>query len=112
MNEAAGNAGRPTPRVVCVLPVCVTDDVETVRRGADKVFAGYGQLPSYAAVFEAEGVEGPGELIVAGDESDVAGQLADFEDAGVTDFVASEFARGDDAARTRAFLTDLAAQAR
>jgi F420-dependent oxidoreductase-like protein len=110
LNDAADAAGRPAPRVVCILPVCVTDDLSTVREGAKKVFAGYGALPSYAAVFESEGVDGPQDLVVAGDEGTVAEQLEEFADAGVTDFVAGEFARGQDAERTRAFLKKLAAE--
>jgi hypothetical protein len=94
--------------VACILPVCVTDDVASVREGAKKVFAGYGMLPSYAAVLDSEGVEGPQDLVVAGDEVSVTEQLDDFADGGVTDFVAGEFARGPDAQRTRAFLSELA----
>lgn len=112
LSEAAERARRPAPRVVCILPVCVTDNVGQVRDGAKKVFAGYGELPSYAAVFDAEGVDGPQELVVAGDESSVSQQLEEFADAGVTDFVAGEFARGEDAERTRVFLKELAAGAR
>ncbi|MGH9186331.1 MAG: TIGR03564 family F420-dependent LLM class oxidoreductase, partial [Acidimicrobiales bacterium] len=46
---AADKAGRPAPRIVCVLPVCVTDDVAAARERAARVFAIYGQLPSYRA---------------------------------------------------------------
>jgi 5,10-methylenetetrahydromethanopterin reductase len=107
MREAAERAGRPAPRVVCILPVCVTDDVAPVREGARKVFAGYGQLPSYAAVLDSEGVDGPEDLVLAGDEAAVTELLDEFQDAGVTDFVAGEFARGEDRDRTRAFLSSL-----
>src|SRR5882757_7516209 len=40
--EAAESAGRPSPRVVCILPVCVTDDPDNARERAARVFAIYG----------------------------------------------------------------------
>src|SRR6185437_3444672 len=52
ITAAAQSAGRPAPRVVCVLPVCVTDDVAASRAAADKIFAIYGQLPSYRAMLD------------------------------------------------------------
>jgi 5,10-methylenetetrahydromethanopterin reductase len=38
----------------------------------------------------------------------VGAQVEDLAKAGVTDFVAGEFATGEDARRTRAFLSSLA----
>ncbi|RCG30732.1 TIGR03564 family F420-dependent LLM class oxidoreductase [Sphaerisporangium album] len=108
VTEAAREAGRPAPRVVCALPVAVTGDVAAVRARAGEVLAIYGQLPSYRAMLDREGVAGPGDVVVAGDEDDVRAQLETFAAAGVTDFAASIFATGDDAARTRALLATLA----
>ena len=51
-------AGRPSPRVVCLLPVCVTDDPDGARARANRVFAIYGQLPSYRAMLDREGAAG------------------------------------------------------
>ena len=48
-------AGRPSPRVVCALPVSVTDDPDAARARANRVFAIYGQLPSYRAMLDREG---------------------------------------------------------
>jgi alkanesulfonate monooxygenase SsuD/methylene tetrahydromethanopterin reductase-like flavin-dependent oxidoreductase (luciferase family) len=48
-------------------------------------------------------------VAVAGSEDAVAAQLAALADAGVTDFVAVEFAQGADRQRTRALLKSLAA---
>jgi 5,10-methylenetetrahydromethanopterin reductase len=109
MTAAARDAGRPAPRVVCFLPVSVTADPDAARHRADRVFAVYGQLPSYRAMLDREGAEGPGDVAVVGDEETVAARLDQLAEAGVTDFVATEFARGEDAARTRALLRDLAA---
>ncbi len=107
ISQAAQEAGRPSPRVVCALPVCVTDDPDGARARANRVFAIYGQLPSYRAMLDKEGAEQPGDIALVGDESTVAGQIGALEEAGVTDFVAAQYARGDDAERTRALLKSL-----
>lgn len=108
MGAAAAAAGRPTPRIVCTLPVCVTADVKGARERADKVYAMYGRLPSYRAMLDREGAAGPGAVAVVGDEEAVAEQLSALADIGVTDFVAAEFSRGEEAEHTREFLGRLA----
>ena len=92
ITAAASEAGRPSPRIVCTLPVCVTDDPEQARVNAGKAFAIYGQLPSYRAMLDREGAAGPGDVAVVGDEDSVAQQIRALADAGVTDFVAGEYA--------------------
>jgi 5,10-methylenetetrahydromethanopterin reductase len=107
ITAAASEAGRPSPRVVCILPVCVTDDPAQARVQAGKAFSIYGQLPSYRAMLDREGAAGPGDVAIVGDEDAVAAQIRALGDAGVTDFVAGEYARGEDGLRTRAFLRGL-----
>jgi F420-dependent oxidoreductase-like protein len=107
ITAAAREAGRPSPRVVCTLPVCVTDDPDQARVNAGKAFAIYGQLPSYRAMLDKEGAAGPGDVAIVGDEDSVGAQIRALAEAGVTDFVAGEYARGDDGPRTRAFLRRL-----
>lgn len=109
MGEAASSAGRPVPRVVCVLPVCVTDDEGAARARAAKVFAVYDSLPSYKAMLDKEGAANPGDVAIVGDEASVRQQIEALDGIGVTDFVAGEFGQGDDAARTRALLKELVA---
>jgi 5,10-methylenetetrahydromethanopterin reductase len=101
---AASAAGRGSPRVVCNLPVYVTDDPAAARAKAAEEFSIYGQLPSYRAMLDKEGAAGPGDVAVVGDEDAVAAQIAGLADAGVTDFVAIEYARGEDRHRTRSLL--------
>jgi len=110
ITEAARAAGRPSPRVVCALPVCVTSDPDAGRAGAARTFSIYGQLPSYRAMLDREGAAGPADVAIVGDEDTVASQIRALADVGVTDFVAAEFARGDDRARTRAVLKSLVAE--
>jgi len=107
ITKAASDAGRSSPRVVCILPVCVTDDPDRARGDAAKAFAIYGQLPSYRAMLDKEGAAGPGDVVITGDEDAVGAQIMALADAGVTDFVAGEYARGEDGIRTRAFLRTL-----
>jgi alkanesulfonate monooxygenase SsuD/methylene tetrahydromethanopterin reductase-like flavin-dependent oxidoreductase (luciferase family) len=104
ISAAADAAGRPSPRIVCILPVCVTSDPAAARASADQEFAIYGQLPSYRAMLDREGAAGPGEVAIVGDEDEVAGQILALAEVGVTDFVAAEFARGEDGKRTRSLL--------
>ena len=107
ITAAAQDAGPPRPRVVCILPICVTSDPDAARAAAAQVFAIYGQLPSYRAMLDREGAAGPADVALVGDEAAVEAQLAGLADAGVTDFVAGEFGRGEDAARTRRLLISL-----
>jgi 5,10-methylenetetrahydromethanopterin reductase len=110
IKSAAEAAGRPAPRIVCILPVCVTDDTDLARTRAARIFAIYGQLPSYRAMLDREGAEGPADVAITGDEETVGAQIMALAQAGVTDFVAGEFGRGEDAVRTRALLTSLIRQ--
>src|ERR1700729_664711 len=94
ITAAARAAGRPAPRVVCQLPVWVTDDAAASR-----------------AMLDREGAEGPGDVAITGPEESVAAQIAALADAGVTDFVAVDYAQGADQPRTRALLKSLAGSA-
>lgn len=107
--EAAAAAGRPAPRVLATLPICVTDDPKSIRARITQTSSMYAQLPSYQAMFEREGVSEPGELGIVGSESEVENALGVLAAAGVTDFAASEFTPSpDEKQRTRALLTRLA----
>lgn len=107
---AAEGAGRSAPRIIATLPVCVTDDAEARRELVAKSLAMYGALPSYRAMFDREGVAGPGELALIGDEAQVRAQLDELADAGVSDFAASEFTTSDEEReRTRALLQSVLA---
>lgn len=109
ITDAADQAGRPAPRIIATLPVCVTDDPETARAKLTANTEMYATLPSYQAMFEREGVETTGELGMIGDEDQVERLLSDLADTGVTDYGASEFGLNpDDRARTRALLSRLA----
>ncbi|TMR98642.1 LLM class F420-dependent oxidoreductase [Nonomuraea basaltis] len=101
IKAAAAEAGREPPRIVCGLPVCVTDDPDAAIRRADEIFAVYGQLPSYRAMLDREGAANPGNVAIVGDEKTVRAKLEELEAAGVTDFVGSVFGNRE---RTRNLL--------
>jgi F420-dependent oxidoreductase-like protein len=107
ITAAAEAAGRPSPRVVCELPVCVTDDIDRARAKAAKAFQMYGSLPSYRAMMDREGVRGPEDLAVIGSEEEVSARIGEIEAAGATDFVAVPFIGGEAGERTRALLARL-----
>jgi F420-dependent oxidoreductase-like protein len=104
IRAAAEAAGRPAPRVVAGLPICVTDDPDEARRVAAKLFRGYGVLPSYRAMLDREGATGPADIVVVGDEAAVSAQVDAVAAAGVTDLMAAPFAVGEsDASLGRTF---------
>jgi len=87
ITAAAADAGRPAPRVVCALPVCVTDDEATARANAAEQFQIYGYLPSYRAMLDREGVDGPADVALVGSAAVVRAGIEKVREAGATDFV-------------------------
>jgi len=104
ISEAARRAGRPTPRIVAGLPICVTSDPAAARERAARGLALYAQLPSYRAMLDREGVGGPADVLITGSEEEVDRQLERLEEAGATDFTASLLGSSDERRRTLAFL--------
>lgn len=104
ITAAAEEAGRDQPRIVCMLPVCVTDDPAAARARAEQIFAVYGQLPSYRAMLDREGAAGPGDVAIVGDEASVRAQIDELAEAGVTDFGAAVYSARE---RTRDLLRSL-----
>ncbi len=107
ITAAAEAEGRPAPRVVCGLPICVTDDVPAARERAARNFSIYGTLPSYRAMLDREGADGPADVAIVGSEEEVRAQIARLAEVGTTDFMANEFGSKDEQARTRELLRSL-----
>jgi len=107
LNQAASNAGRPTPKIIAALPIAVTNDPDAARQEANKTFEIYGNLPSYRAMLDAEGASGPADVAIVGDEETVAAGVKEMEEAGVTEFNASCYGDGDTIKRTVQLLKDL-----
>ena len=91
ISDAAAAAGRPAPRVLATLPLCVTQQPAKVREVIDANLGGYGQLPSYRAMFEREGVSSPSGVAVVGSRSEVEDHIGRIAAAGATDFAPTIF---------------------
>ena len=89
ISAAAAEAGRPAPRIVCGMPICLTSDVPAAREHIASALQVYGMLPSYRAMLDREGVAGPADLALVGDEGVLRKELARLREAGVTDFNAA-----------------------
>ena len=89
INRAAEAAGRPAPRIVGGFPVILTNKPDEAREKIAEQLTIYGQLPSYRAMLDREGVAGPADIAMAGDENALRGEIKRLEDMGVTDFNAA-----------------------
>jgi alkanesulfonate monooxygenase SsuD/methylene tetrahydromethanopterin reductase-like flavin-dependent oxidoreductase (luciferase family) len=89
--QAAEQLGRPAPRIIAALPMCVTKNVAEAKARAAKTFVIYGQLPSYRAMLDHEGVAGPEDVAIIGSASEVFDRVAALQEFGVTDFGGVEF---------------------
>lgn len=102
VQKAAAAAGRPEPRVVAGLAVCVTDDADEVRARFDARFAMAGQVPEYRAMLDREGVASPAELLIAGSETQVAQAITRLASTGITDLMLTPFGTPEEQRRTTA----------
>ena len=107
LTKAAADAGRPSPRIVAGVPVCVTSDVDTARESASTTFQIYGTLPSYRAMLDKEGAAGPADVAIIGDEDAVRAGIQRYADAGTTDFNAALFGTPDEMRATTDLLKSL-----
>jgi len=111
LEEAAGKAGRNAPRMAVLIPVLITDDVETGRKQAAETYAIYGEMPSYRAMLEREGFSAPEDYVLVGSEEHVREQIASYEAAGVTD-LGIQVAPSQERARALEFIAELAREHR
>ncbi len=90
LDAAASSVGRPAPRIVASVPVCVTSKPDDVRSFVGAMLAGYNDLPSYRGVMDTEGAGGPADVSLIGSEDEVRAGLDAFAESGATDFAAVE----------------------
>ena len=106
--KAAEAAGRPAPTVVGGVPIVLTRKPDEARQRIAQALVMYGQLPSYRAMLDREGVAGPADIAIVGDENALRGEIDRFRNAGVTDFNAAIMAVEDGAyERTLEFLASM-----
>jgi F420-dependent oxidoreductase-like protein len=88
ITAAADAAGRPRPRIAAGLPIALTNDPAAARDHVTARSGRYGSLPAFRAMFDREGVRGPADVALVGDEAVLDAELDRLEEAGATDFVA------------------------
>jgi 5,10-methylenetetrahydromethanopterin reductase len=104
IRRAAERTGRPSPRVIASLPVCVTDSPPEAYTRARERFGIYGSIPTYRAALDRGDARAPEDIAIIGNEESVHSALDDLPDAGVSELLAVEFGTEEDIARTRALL--------
>jgi 5,10-methylenetetrahydromethanopterin reductase len=86
INEAAAAAGQPTPRIMALIRICVTDDHAGAYVLAGETAQRYRMVPSYSAVQDKEGLADPAELHLIGSWERILDGLGAYAESGVTDF--------------------------
>lgn len=95
ISASATAHGRPAPEIAVGLPVLVTDDEAAGRAKAAELFAMYGYLPSYQAMLEKEGVDGPAGVAIVGTADEVRAHVRHLAEIGTTDFIGAPFGSKD-----------------
>jgi F420-dependent oxidoreductase-like protein len=114
--KAAAGAGKPAPRIVAGVPICLCakDEVDEARSWANRALGHAEYSPNYERLLERGDAKDVGDILAAGDESVILERLRRFRDAGATDLSVRVLPLGRDRAariesrkRTEAFLASL-----
>jgi alkanesulfonate monooxygenase SsuD/methylene tetrahydromethanopterin reductase-like flavin-dependent oxidoreductase (luciferase family) len=117
LTKAAASAGRPAPRIVAGIPICVCadDQIDTAVERTNRILAEAEVSPNYQKLLDLGDARSVGDSLAAGSESTVEKRLRSFADAGVTDVSVRIVPIGEtrdeliaSRDRTRAYLTSLA----
>lgn len=121
ITKAATEAGRPAPRIVAGIPVCLCrpSEVAAARERANRILGEAEISPNYQRLLEYGDVRDVGDLCAAGDEAAILARFKRFADAGVTDLSVRLLPIGEgrdqliaSKRRTRDVLAGLAAEVR
>lgn len=119
INGAAAEAGRPPPRIVAGVPVCLCapGEVDAAKARAERLLAEAEVSPNYQRLLDRGDAQGVSDIMAVGDEAAVLARLRSFADAGVTDLSVRVLPVGDgrdeliaSSQRTREFLASLTSQ--
>lgn len=116
LTKAAEGAGRPAPRIVAGVPVCLcgADEVDRAVERTNRILSEAEVSPNYQKLLDLGDAESVGDLLAAGDEAMVERRLRAYADAGVTDLSVRVVPIGDgreeliaSSKRTRELLASL-----
>jgi len=119
ITTAASAAGRPRPRIVAGVPVCLCRDeeVDAAVERTNRILAEAEVSPNYQRLLEAGDAREIGDILAAGGESSVEKRLRAFLDAGATEISVRVVPMGENRderlasmQRTRGFLASLASE--
>jgi F420-dependent oxidoreductase-like protein len=117
LTRAAEAAGRPAPRVVAGIPVCLCgdDEIDAAVARTNRILAEAEVSPNYQKLLDHGDARNVGDILAAGSESTIVKRLCGFADAGVTDISVRVVPIGDgreqliaSSKRTRELLASLA----
>lgn len=121
ITKAAENAGRPAPRIIAGIPVCLcaNSEIEAAKARANRILAEAETSPNYQRLLDRGDARDVGDLCAAGDAEQILRRFRAFADAGVTDLSVRLLPIGEtrdelvaSKHRTREVISELAAQIR
>jgi F420-dependent oxidoreductase-like protein len=121
ITKAAAEAGRPAPRIVAGIPVCLCrpSEVDDARARANRILQEAVISPNYQRLLNYGDASNVGDLCAAGDEAAIVARFRRFADAGVTDLSVRLLPIGEgrdelvaSKRRTREVLAGIAAELR
>ena len=117
ITKAAESAGRPAPRVMAGVPVCLCadDEIDAAIERTNATLSEVVASPNYVRLMEHGEAQSIGDVLICGSEASMEKRLRRFAEAGVTDLNARIVPLGDgreerraSAERTREFLASVA----
>ena len=117
ITKAAEAAGRPAPRILAGVPVCLCrdDEVDAAIQRTNRTLSEVEASPNYVRLMEHGDASTIGDVLVCGSEAAMEKRLRSFASAGLTDFNARIVPIGEgrdelraSAERTREFLAAVA----
>ncbi|MFZ2530084.1 MAG: LLM class F420-dependent oxidoreductase [Rhodococcus sp. (in: high G+C Gram-positive bacteria)] len=87
ITKAAADAGRPDPRIVAGVPVCLCapSEIDVARERANRILAEAEISPNYQRLLEHGESRDIGDMAIVGDEDAILAGFRRYEQAGVTD---------------------------
>ncbi|BBX69100.1 LLM class F420-dependent oxidoreductase [Mycolicibacterium psychrotolerans] len=87
ITKAAADAGRPAPRIVAGIPVCLcaNSEIDAAKERANRILAEAETSPNYQRLLDRGDARTVGDLCAAGDMEQILRRFRMFADAGVTD---------------------------